>query len=70
MNNKQNSKSIEKFLTEYNFNLKISIGTFETGDISIHSISTSSPVFDTVLEKKVNESFTIGTKRYQIKTIS
>lgn len=52
------------------FLVGLSLGSFEEGDMKLEFVSTGSPAFDSLLDKKVNENFTLGKTNYKIKAIA
>ena len=52
------------------FLVGISLGGFDVDDINLHCISTGSPAFDVVINKKVNDNFTLGNTNYKILKIA
>ncbi len=52
------------------FLVGLSLGSFEDGAMKLEFVSTGSPAFDSLLDKKVNENFTLGKTNYKIKAIA
>ena len=52
------------------FLVGLSLGSFEEGTMKLEFVSTGSPAFDSLLDKKVKDSFTLGKTDYKIKAIA
>ena len=52
------------------FLVGLSLGSFEEGTMKLEFVSTGSPAFDSLLDKKVKDSFTLGKTNYKIKAIA
>lgn len=52
------------------FLVGLSLGSYEDGTMKLEFVSTGSPAFDSLLDKKINENFTLGKTNYKIKAIA